>query len=393
VAVSLTILGSRDGRLEELVRASGQISTLTWLSDLDTLVDPGATQPDVLLIDVRGNGRLPSTLTALKRQHPATNVMLLASSLEPALMLEGMRAGVNEVLPDPLRQTDFDAAMTRLVGQRKQAHGGPVFAFVGAKGGVGTTTTAVNVATVLAKLSKGPTLLVDLHLAYGDAAVFLDAEARFSLLDALQNMHRLDAEFLKSLVVKTSFGLDLLPSADRPANRVIDMRQLGSVVQLAASQYAYTVLDVPHSEPTVLDSLDHVTNLVIVANQELATVRNAGHMAAALRSRYPNTAISTVINRRNDDAEIGQRDVEKAVGGSIAHRFPNDYPRALMAMHKGRPLVLDNHNQLSASLTALARDLAGMEGEKVARASGGLLKGFLSGRRSSEHIAAKRTNQ
>jgi pilus assembly protein CpaE len=326
----------------------------------------------------------------LKRQHPATNVILLASSLEPALMLEGMRAGVNEVLAEPLRQTDFDAAVTRLLGQRKQVPGGPVFAFVGAKGGVGTTTTAVNVATVLAKLSKGQTLLVDLHLAYGDAAVFLGADARFSLLDALENMHRLDAEFLKSLVVKTSSGLDLLASADRPANRAVDMRQLGSVVQLAASQYAYTVLDVPNSDPTVLDSLDDVANLVIVANQELATVRNAGRMAAALRSRYPNTTISTVINRRDGKAEIGHRDVEKAVGSSIAHQFPNDYPRALTAMHKGRPVALDNHNQLSASLTALARDLAGVEDEKVERPSGGL-KGFFSGRRS-EHIAAKRTN-
>ena len=131
--------------------------------------------------------------------------MLLASALEPALMLEGMRAGCHRSSsPSRSNQADFDAAITRLLGQRKQVAGGPVFAFVGAKGGVGTTTTAVNVATVLAKLSKGPTLLVDLHLAYGDAAVFLGADARFSLLDALENMHRLDAEFLKSLVVKTA---------------------------------------------------------------------------------------------------------------------------------------------------------------------------------------------
>ncbi len=392
MAVSLTVLGPRDGQLEELARASGRISTLTWLSDLGALTDAKAAQPDVLLVDVRSNGQLPSTLAVLKRHHPSTNVLLLASTLEPALMLEGMRAGVNEVLAEPLRQTDFEAAMTRLLGQRAQVTGGPVFAFVGAKGGVGATTTAVNVATVLAKLSKGQTLLLDLHVAYGDAAVFLGADAGFSLLDALENMHRLDAEFLKSLVVKTSSGLDLLASADRPANRAVDMRQIGSVVQLAASQYAFTVLDVPRSDPTVLDSLDHVANLVIVANQELATVRNAGRIAAALRSRYPNTAISTVINRRDGKAEIGQRDVEKAVGGSIAHQFPNDYPRALTAMHKGRPLALDNHNQLSASLTAFARDLAGVEDDKVERPSGGLM-GFLSGRRSSEHIAAKRTNQ
>ena len=380
VAVALTILGSRDAQLEALVRASGRISTLTWLSDLSTLTDPRAPQPDVLLVDVRRNGQLPSNLTALKHQHPATNVILIASSLDPSLMLAGMRAGVSEVLVEPLRQADFDTAIARLPGQRPQVLGGPVFAFVGAKGGVGTTTMAVNVGTALTKLSKGPTLLVDLHLAYGDAAVFLGTETRFSLLDALENMHRLDAEFLKSLVVKTSSGLELLASADHPANGVVDLRQLGSIVQLAASQYAYTVLDVPRSDLTVLDSLDHATHIVIVANQELATVRNAGRLAEALRSRYPNITISTVINRRDANAGIGQRDVEKAVGGSITHLLPGDYRRALAAMHNGRPLVLDNHNPLSASMTVLARELAGVEDEKTPKPTG-VLKGLLSGRR------------
>ena len=380
MAALLTILGSRNSQLEELARASGRLSTVTWVANLSALIDTKASQPDLLLVDVRSSGQVPVELATLKRQHPTTNVVLLASALDPTLMLEGMRAGVNEYLAEPLRQAEFDAAIARLLGQRAQVTGGPVFAFVGAKGGVGTTTTAVNVATVLTKLSKSPTLLVDLHLAYGDAAVFLGADARFSLLDALENLHRLDAEFLKSLVVKTMSGVELLASPDRPATRVVDLRRLGSVVQLAASQYVHTVLDVPRSDMTVLDSLDHVAHLVVVANQELATVRNAGRMAAALRSRYPNTHVSTVINRRDGHAEIGQRDVEKAVGGSVTHQLPNDYRRALTAMHKGRPLALDNHNQLSASLTALARELAGLEHEKAERASGGL-KGFLAGRR------------
>jgi pilus assembly protein CpaE len=254
-----------------------------------------------------------------------------------------------------------------------------VFAFVGAKGGVGTTTTAVNVATTLAKLSAGGALLMDLHLAYGDAAVFLGADARFSVLDALENLHRLDAQILRSLVCRTASGLDLLASADRPATRLLDVRRLGSVIQLAASQYAYTVLDVPRSDLTVLDTLDDVANLVVVANQELATVRNAGRMAAALRARYQKTNITTVINRTDGRSEINQQDVEKAVGGTIAHQFPSDYRRALLAMHNGRPLALDNHNQLSASFTALARDLAGIK--KAERAAPGGFKGFLSGRR------------
>ena len=376
----LTILGARDPRLEELVRASGRVSTVTWLSNLGTLLDSRAGQPDVLLVDVRQAATLPANLPALKQQHPSTHVMLLGSAVDPALMLEGMRAGVTEFIAEPLNQPDFDAALARLLGQRTPAIGGPVFAFVGAKGGVGTTTAAVNVATALAKLAKGPTLLVDLHLAYGDAAVFLGADPRFSLVDAFENMHRLDAEFLKSLVVNTAAGLDLLASADRPANRPVDVRRLGEIVRLAASQYAFTVLDVPRSDLAVLDSLDQVRTFVVVANQELATVRNAGRMAAALRGRYPGTEVATVINRTDPRSEIGQRDVEKAVGGAIAHQLPNDYQRALTAMHKGRPLALDNPNPLSASLTALARDLAGIERAKTAKPAS-VLKGLFSGRR------------
>jgi pilus assembly protein CpaE len=343
-------------------------------------VNAEAEQPDVLLIDVRGGHRVPAELAGLKRQHPATNVVLLASALDPGLMLEGMRAGVNEYLTEPLKQEEFDAAIARLLGQRSQAAGDHLFAFIGAKGGVGTTTTAVNVATVLAKLSKSPTLLVDLHLAYGDAAVFLGAEPRFSLVDALENMHRLDAEFLKSLVVRTASSVELLASADRPATAAISVRNLDTILQLASSQYAYTVLDVPRSDMAVLDCLDRVDTVVVVANQELATVRNAGHMTAALRSRYPNAKVMTVINKIDARAEISQRDVQKAVGTTIAHEFPSDYRLALSAMHKGRPLALDNHNQLSASMTALARELAGIKQAKTEKSSGGL-KALLSGRR------------
>jgi len=367
--------------LEQLLGTCGMRTARASAADLAALAQPTAQCPDVVVVDTRGSRAIPPSMAAVKRQHPAIGFLVVAADSDPAVLLEAMRAGATEFVQEPVTAAALEQAISRLVAHRASpATTGRVFAFVGAKGGVGTTTMAVNVATVLAKLSKSPTLLADLHVAYGDAAVFLGAEPRFSLVDALENMHRLDAEFLKSLVVKTSSGLDLLASADRPANRVVDMRQVGSVVQLAASQYGYTVLDVPRSDPTVLDSLDHVANLVIVANQELATVRNAGRLATALRSRYPHTTISTVINRRDGKAEIDQRDVEKAVGSSIAHQFPSDYRRALTAMHTGRPLALDNHNQLSASMTALARELAGLEPVKTEKASGGL-KALLTGRR------------
>jgi Flp pilus assembly CpaE family ATPase len=94
------------------------------------------------------------------------------------------------------------------------------------------------------------------------------------------------------------------------------------------------VIDVPRGDHSVLDSLDLVTSLVVVANQELATVRNAGRMAAALRARYPKAKVATVINRTDRRSEIGHRDIERVVGSTITHQFPSDYRRALGAMQK-----------------------------------------------------------
>ncbi len=366
--------------IEQLLSSCGVHTSRANGAELAAIAH-ASTKPDVIIVDTRGARAIPPSMAAVKRQHPAIGFLVVASDSDPAVLLEAMRAGATEFVQEPVTADALGQAISRLVAHRASpATTGQVIAFVGAKGGVGTTTTAVNVATVLARLSKNPTLLADFHVAYGDAAVFLGADPRFSLIDALDNMHRLDAEFLKSLVAKTSSGVDLLASADHPLSRVVDARQLGSIVQLAASQYAFTILDVPSSDPIALDSLDDVANVVIVANQELATVRNAGRMSTALRSRYPNTTVSTIINRRDGKAEIDQRDVEKAVGGNIAHLFPSDYRRALTAMHTGRPLALDNHNQLSASITALARELAGLERVKTEKASGGL-KALLTGRR------------
>jgi pilus assembly protein CpaE len=367
--------------LEQLLSTCGMRTVRVSAADLAALAQPTAQCPDVVVVDTRGSRAIPPSMAAVKRQHPAIGFLVVAADSDPAVLLEAMRAGATEFVQEPVTAVALEQAISRLVAHRASpATSGHVFAFVGAKGGVGTTTMAVNVATVLAKLSKSPTLLADLHLAYGDAAVFLGAEPRFSMLDALENMHRLDAEFLKSLIVKTASGLELLASADRPASAPIDTRRTSEIVQLASSQYAYTVLDVPRSDPTVLDNLDRLDHIVVVMNQELATVRNAGRMTAALRSRYPNAKVMTVINRIDARAEIGQREVQKAVGNTIAHEVPSDYRRALTAMHTGRPLALDNHNLLSASMTALARELAGLEHIKTEKASGGL-KALLTGRR------------
>jgi pilus assembly protein CpaE len=237
---------------------------------------------------------------------------------------------------------------------------GDTFAFIGAKGGVGATTIAVNAATALALIEPGSTLLIDLNVACGDAAVFLGAEPRFSVMDALENVQRLDSAFFSGLVVRTKSGLDLLGASGRPVTGNFDAARIRTLLEFACRTHRFTVLDVPRSDTVALDSLDGVTKIVLVVNQELATVRTAARMAATLRQRYGQGRLSAVLTRTDRRAEIGHEDVERTVGVEITHTFPSDYRLALEGMNKGRPLVLEGQHELARGFNAFARELAGV---------------------------------
>src|SRR5580704_9163556 len=257
--------------------------TMLSRTDLETLAHASTTQPDVVVVDLREQSHVPPALTLLRRHHPATGIVIVAS-LDPVLMLEAMRAGVTECITEPRRRADLEAAIARVVTQRPMgAKAGQVFAFLGAKGGVGTTTVAVNIAAALAQIYPNESLLIDLHLTNGDASVFLGAEPQFSIVDALDNTHRLDEAFFRTLVIRTKAGVDLLASSARAMAGPVDVRRVRSLIEFAASHYQFVVLDVPRSDAMMVDALESAGRIVIVVNQELATVRNASRVTTALR--------------------------------------------------------------------------------------------------------------
>ena len=331
-------------------------------AELAAIAQPGRKQPDVLVLDLRGHAHVPAALPILKKHHPSTGVLIVADRLEPALLLEAMRVGVTEVVATPLVANDIEAAINRLAVLRSvKPDSGMALAFVGAKGGVGTTTVAVNVAATLARLVPGSTLLMDLHVASGDAAVFLGAEPRFSIVDALENTHRLDEAFFKNLVVKTKAGVDLLAASERMMTSAPNPRRIRTLLDMAERHYRYVILDTPRWDAAVLDSLEGIRQLVIVTNQELATVRSASRMAATLGQRHGKDKLTVVMTRPDRHAAIGHEDVERALGVKVKHTFPGDYRRALEALNKGRPLALDNQHELATALERLARSLAGLD--------------------------------
>lgn len=380
ITLTATLAGSRDRQLEELMQTCGLRVSGIKFEDLASLAQPGASQPALVIVDMRDRPTLPPTVGMLRRQHPTTGVVIVAAALEPALMLEAMRAGVTEFLTAPVTAPDLTAAVSRVTTSNVPTTSGEVFAFLGAKGGVGTTTVATNVATALSQLEGGPTILIDLHLAYGDAAVYLGTEPRFSVIDALENVQRLDKAFLGGLVGHARGGLALLASSDRASATPVDSPSVRTLIESAAQHYRYVVLDVPRSD-VMIDALEPSSRIVIVANQELATVRAATRLSAALRQRYGKERLAVVVSRFDTQAEIGQSDVERVLGTPVAHTFPSNYRIALEALNTGRPVVLDNHNKLAAALTGFARVLAETVDEPVPDKRKPGFLGRLTGRR------------
>ena len=369
---------SSDERLVDMLRTSGLRVSGIDQAELARYTR-GTEAPQVLVVDVRGIDQLPSGLAAFRRQHSGAGVVLVVSSLDPRLMLEAMRAGVTECVAEPLAAKTLDEAVRRVLTNIVPHPTGQVFAFIGAKGGVGTSTLAVNTAAALGRDSKTHVLLIDLHTGHGDAAVFLGVEPRFSVLDALENIHRVDESFFSGVVEKALSSVHLLASPARPRPGGVDPKRIRALIDSAAQMYRTTVLDVPRSDMTMIDALDHATTIVVVPSQEISSLRNAARMADTLRQRYGPARVKVVVNRFHREAVIAQEDVERVIGSDVK-RIPSDYKVAVDALNAGRPIVLDMESRLAKSLSTFAKDLAGIAKERAERPSGVL--GRLAWRRA-----------
>jgi pilus assembly protein CpaE len=379
MSISLVVVAP-DGQLAAMLRQAGYA---VREASLDQLAEgaPDSRPSDVLLVDLRGCPTLPPALARVRRRHPTTPIVVVAARLDPTVVVDAMRVGVNEFLSEPVSIADLEAAFVRVVVDRSGSPAGQVFAFVGAKGGVGTTTLAVNVATTLSMLSGGRTLFLDLHLTGGDAAVFLGVEPKFSVIDALENAHRLDESFFRSLISRGKSGPDLLASSEHLVATPFESPRIRSLIEFTMQFYRFVVVDVSPLNPMVLDALDPASAIVVVTSQEVASVRSGSRLWSALSHRYGREKAKVVVGRANSLTELSRDDLERALGTGIRHEIPNNYQVALQAVNSGRPLAMENHTQLASSISTLARELAGLSADKGDGPPRGGLFGRLSGRR------------
>jgi pilus assembly protein CpaE len=232
--------------------------------------------------------------------------------------------------------------------------------FFGAKGGAGTTTIAVNCGVELARLSKRSTVIVDLKPGLGEVSLFLGVRPRFSVIDAIDNLHRLDREFLRELVVKHKSGLEILAGSDhfdRPG--ASDGGAVEELLRLLTKQYDYVVVDCGSQiNSCTVSALYTADQLFLVANPDVPSVRNAQRLLDRVRQLGAcGERVRVLLNRAAEPFPIPPKQIEAALGHPLHHTFPSDYKTVSTALNSGVPLALTGDTDLAAQFDSFTRQI------------------------------------
>jgi pilus assembly protein CpaE len=332
---------------------------------LDEASQRGAVSPDVVLVDIRYDSTAGmATIERIRGGFANAAIFVVAGATEPELILQAMRAGASEFFTWPPPQETFFGAIRRTASRREAAQGArptsTTLAFFGAKGGAGTTTIAVNCAVELARLTKRGTVIVDLKRGLGEVALFLGIRPRFTLLDAIDNLHRLDRAFLKELVTKHKSGVDLIAGSeqfDRPGTG--DASALEELLQVLTRHYEYIVLDAG-SDMNICSQagLYAADSMFLVANPDVASVRNAQRLLERVRQLgAAGERIRILLNRAAEPFPIAPKQIETAVGHPIHHMFGSDYGIVSTALNSGVPLALSGDSDIAKQFDRFTRSI------------------------------------
>lgn len=367
----------------------GDIATMVVsLPDMRLKTSEDAGYPDLLLMEIDEDhdktfSQIQSTLSA----SPTTEIFLTASRTDPDALLRAIRAGIKEFIPQPLQAPELLQALTRFIerhqqSQAQQAVSGKVINVIGAKGGVGTTTVAVNLAAGLLAVDKHLSVaLVDLNSHFGDIGLFLDLSPTHTFGSITKNIARLDTNFLMTALTPHASGLHVLPSANDLEEMVALMPE--SVVQtleMLAEQFDYVVVDSGHLlDAVTVAALQMASANFLVTALTLPVLRSSKRFLDIIFDLgYDNDEIRIVANRDNaKKVSVTLGDLEKVLNREVYWSIPNDYLASLNAINSGLPIpVMAKRTKIAKSFIRLGELIHHGKESPTSRQS--LLKGLLS---------------
>jgi len=280
---------------------------------------------------------------------------------QPANIVASMRAGAGEYLDHKGGSDALLEALTRYSSSRTRAQGGGgkarVFTFVSAKGGSGCTTAAVNTALALQK-SHGDVVLLDFAMI-GHAALHLNLRPQFGVLDALQNLHRLDVSLLDGLMTTTKEGLHLLAGPQQPYPTEPTPGELARLFDLLVNHYRFVIVDASSRLDATTRLLSDLSNAVlVVAQTDVVSLWCASRIHSFLEEGSGRDRVRMVLNRYKKIPGFTDEDVQQVTNCKVLWKVPNAFHSVSPSIDHGTPVVLQDGPEISRSYRNLAATLA-----------------------------------
>ncbi len=309
---------------------------------------------DLLIVEITGQDiqKEFEHIYAVQNSGAAKGIFLTSSSTDSNVLIQALRAGVKEFLPMPLDTKEVAKALLKfkeeLSRQRaamdvQRSKEGRIINIFGGKGGVGTTTIAVNLASGLLEQAPNKSVaLIDMNLLFGEVPLFLDLEPAFDWAEVSRNIDRLDAHYLMSILAKHPSGLWVLPSPTR-FDGVVTTKPVvvERILALMRTVFDFIVIDSGSAIDQIsMEVFKQSHETVLVAIQSLPCLVNIKRlMGTFLKLGYPPLSnIRVVVNRYHKKSQISIDDAEESLGTKVFWTVRNDYDITVSAINQGKPL-------------------------------------------------------
>ncbi|HXR39782.1 MAG TPA: hypothetical protein VN776_11840 [Terracidiphilus sp.] len=360
----------------------------SYPGDLDELPRMLEQQCDVVIVDLDSNPEYALEVVESIYAHGAATVIVCSAKANLELAVRCMRAGAREFLTLPLNPATIADALARISIRGSSAHPGrktarKLFVFLGVKGGCGVTTIASNFAVSLAQESQQSTLLIDLGLPLGDAALNLGMVTEYSTFNAVENYARLDASFLSTLLARHTSGLSVLAAPGEFSPKEPNIEAIDRLLAVARQNFDYVVVDAG-SRMDLKDAafMDESAILYLITQIGVTELRNANRMIGQFFASR-GAKLQTVVNRYTPQALLlDDKQVEKALTRSIDWKIPDDFATARRTQNSAIPLAMED-SSISRAIRRMARKACGLPEEDG--------KGQRSGLFGWAHRAMKRS--
>jgi pilus assembly protein CpaE len=332
-----------------------------------------AYRPDVVIVEIpleqgRNGDGASSTIEHLARVLPDAAILVTGPTQSAHLVIQVMRAGALDFVARPVKQDDLREALEKVARSRPsvavQQRIGRVISVYSAKGGAGVTTVATNLAVCWAKRSSGRTVLVDLDTRQSDIATFLNLRSQYSVLDAFENIGRMDESFLRRLLTEHSSGLLVLPGP-APMSRIkLRPEQVQAGLEILRSYFDQVVLDLPHDmDAATVGALEASDAIFFLVSQNVSALRLGTAGIGTLRQLGMDfKKVRLVIMRERTGEDVTLKQVREMFGIPIHWTMPSDYSTVVTAINNGEPVVTAlPRSKIAKNLRQLSDTLAEQE--------------------------------